>query len=585
MARTIRSHRNCTQIMDLVIEHDALDPKDLDGRKLWIEKVTALKIKWNIEFQPSGFGKINQNHDYNNDKVLCPLGCGTYVGKTYVARHRSKCAAVNHHLKKNSITRQQEQQSTYENPRSKQLKEYIKDAMSQMRKDIVYDLITTDPSFLRYWNHHFSEHMQNHIVQSSQKKNHIQEIRGIGKFYHEYMPKDGYHHSFLDVLLKLQADDLVKFGLHYKDSKRLITTMKKMLDLEKKHLTQQLCKDHPEKAKRYFAEALQYLNAFWDPKHIGDYYCRHVGNGKIKDKKYEALLVQKNVPIDDEVTQHLDAIHSKLNPVLENNIKILKHGKSVKMEDYSFIQKLLLTYIVINSRRRGNEVASITTEVYKAQKRMADENSKKYDDICKELFSVRCIGKFGTENPIAVSEFVMKGINFLLAVKEPYCDTSKYLFAKVGKFITNEERKPIRSPDAKKFTEITIGQRLNQTREYRSNLAFKTAEMKEGMDRHTMLRCLAHGNRAHEVHYHAKPDANLRKAMSTYSHKPKTDKNKVFETLCQCEHPDEDSDLLAIATECGCHGNEEGFGRSQADKEREGNFSCLIVDKIFSIQY
>ena len=144
--------------MDLVIEHDALDPKDLDGRKLWIEKVTALKIKWNIEFQPSGFGKINQNHDYNNDKVLCPLGCGTYVGKTYVARHRSKCQVLKQHQITNSKTRQLE--STYLKD-SKKVKEYITKAFSTMRRDIIFDLITTDPSFLRYWNHYFSEHMQN----------------------------------------------------------------------------------------------------------------------------------------------------------------------------------------------------------------------------------------------------------------------------------------------------------------------------------------------------------------------------------------------------------------------------------------
>ena len=40
----------------------------------------------------------------------------------------------------------------------------------------------------------------------------------------------------------------------------------------------------------------------------------------------------------------------------------------------------------------------------------------------------------------------------------------------------------------------------------RYNLAFKSAELPDGsMERHTILRCLAHGNQAHEVHYHVKP--------------------------------------------------------------------------------
>ena len=159
LARKIQSHRNCTAIMDLLSQHDALGLGDLNAKKEWIEKVTLLKIKWNVEHQPTGFGIITEDKDQNCiGKILCPLGCGTYVGKTYVARHRSKCQVLKQHQITNSKTRQLE--STYLKD-SKKVKEYITKAFSTMRRDIIFDLITTDPSFLRYWNHYFSEHMQN----------------------------------------------------------------------------------------------------------------------------------------------------------------------------------------------------------------------------------------------------------------------------------------------------------------------------------------------------------------------------------------------------------------------------------------
>ena len=145
--------------MDLLSQHDALGLGDLNAKKEWIEKVTLLKIKWNVEHQPTGFGIITEDKDQNCiGKILCPLGCGTYVGKTYVARHRSKCQVLKQHQITNSKTRQLE--STYLKD-SKKVKEYITKAFSTMRRDIIFDLITTDPSFLRYWNHYFSEHMQN----------------------------------------------------------------------------------------------------------------------------------------------------------------------------------------------------------------------------------------------------------------------------------------------------------------------------------------------------------------------------------------------------------------------------------------
>ena len=74
--------------------------------------------------------------------------------------------------------------------------------------------------------------------------------------------------------------------------------------------------------------------------------------------------------------------------------------------------------------------------------------------------------------------------------------------------------------------------------------------------------------------------------MEKYVHVPEKDRNGkefCYDGLCDCADPPEDGDVLRVAPECGCHGDEEGLGKHV---EGKGTFSCLIVHhEILSIQY
>ena len=461
LSTTLPPHKSCNEIWDLKIEKEHIGEDEI-AQKTWRQKVDNLMFRYNTYHQDkTGINCRKNGQEQPTGKYLCTFGCGKAVGLTYLARHRKKCKAL---VTAGIASNNSEVAPDEDNIPI--LGDHILNLFKKMRHDEVYTLITTDKSFKRMWIAYYPEHFDDDRVKNSQRKNLIQEMRILGRFFKENYTKDGERHTFRGLLLTLHPQRLIEAGIKSKDPKRLITGMKKMVMLELQHLKQEKSNMNKPKVHRIEIEEMyKHIDAFWAPNFIGTMYSRHVGTANRKDKMYENLLVQKNVPNDATVILHLDAIYRKLNPVLQVNINNVANGKSIKKEDYKFIQNLLCTYIVINSRRRGNEVASLRTEHYVAQKTIAASNTAAEPDIVQTMFSIRCIGKFGTENPIAVSEFVEKGLEFLQNVKEDWCDTSQFVFAQTGYNI--EYRNPIRSTDAKRFTELQIGMHLNQTREYR----------------------------------------------------------------------------------------------------------------------